>query len=71
MGDIKKKYLYMKKKFIGSEILSNSSLYSPPSENVLNYIKKSYYDKQFTNRGPLVNELEEKLLDFHDTKYCI
>ena len=61
----------MKKKYIGSEILSNSSLYSPPSQNVLNYIKKSYYDKQFTNRGPLVNELEEKLLDFHNTKYCI
>ena len=71
MCDINKKYLYIKKKYIGSEILSNSSSYAPPSENVLKYIKKSYSYKQFTNRGPLVNELEEKLLDFHNTKYCI
>tara|TARA_B100000700_G_C15018747_1_gene844611 strand:+ start:98 stop:1285 length:1188 start_codon:yes stop_codon:yes gene_type:complete len=64
-------YLNEKNKRIGSEILSTSSSYSPNSETVLNYIKKSYFHKQFTNRGPLVEQLEEKLLRFHNTKYCI
>ena len=64
-------YLNEKNKYIGSKILSTSSLYSPNSETVLNYIKKSYLNKQFTNRGPLVEQLEEKLLKFHNTKYCI
>ncbi|WP_269611105.1 aminotransferase class I/II-fold pyridoxal phosphate-dependent enzyme [Prochlorococcus marinus] len=71
MVDINHIYLKEKKKYIGSEILSTSSLYSPNSETVLNYIKKSYFHNQFTNRGPLVEQLEEKLLKFHNTKYCI
>ena len=71
MVDINNKYMKEKNKYIGSEILSISSLYSPKSETVLNYIKKSYFHNQFTNRGPLVEELEEKLLKFHNTKYCI
>ena len=71
MVDINQTYLKDKKKYIGSEILSTSSLYSPNSETVLNYIKKSYFHNQFTNRGPLVEELEDKLLKFHNTKYCI
>ena len=70
MVDINK-YLKEKNKSIGREILSTSSLYSPNSEVVLNYIKKSYLYKQFTNRGPLVEQLEERLLSFHNTKYCI
>ena len=64
-------YQKEKNKNIGREILSTSSLYSPNSEVVLNYIKKSYLYKQFTNRGPLVEQLEERLLSFHNTKYCI
>ena len=64
-------YLNEKNKHIGSGILSTSSLYSPNSEIVLNYIKKSYFQKKFTNRGPLVELLEKKLLSFHNTKYCI
>ena len=64
-------YQNEKNKNIGREILSTSSLYSPNSEVVLNYIKKSYLHKQFTNRGPLVEQLEERLLSFHNTKYCI
>ena len=71
MVDINNTYLDEKNKHIGSEILSTSSLYSPNSESVLNYIKKSYLHKQFTNRGPLVKQLEEKLLSFHNTQYCI
>ncbi len=71
MVDINKIYLNEKNKHIGSETLTTSSLYSPASEKILNYIKKSYYYKQFTNRGPLVEELEEKLSKFHNTKYCI
>ena len=71
MVDINNTYLDEKNKHIGSEILSTSSLYSPNSESVLNYIKKSYLHKQFTNRGPLVEQLEKRLLSFHNTKYCI
>ncbi len=71
MVDISNSYLIEKNKYIGSETLSTSSLYSPDSTTVLNYIKTSYYHKQFTNRGPLVEELEEKLLNFHKARYCI
>ena len=66
-----KKYLNDKNKFIGEETLSTSSLYAPNSEKIITYIKKSYFHKQYTNRGPLVKELEEKLLKFHNTEHCI
>ncbi len=71
MNNYIEKYKTIKEQTIDPKILSTSSLYQPSKQSVLNYIKISYEHGQFTNRGPLVKILEERLSIFHNTKYCI
>lgn len=50
---------------------STSSLYRPDIEKFLEYSKVFYEARQFTNRGPLVQELERRLAEFHGTRHCV
>ena len=50
---------------------STSSLAQPDVDVFLRYSKKFYNERQFTNNGPLVRLLEQRLSKFHDSKFCI
>lgn len=50
---------------------STSSLYTPDINKFLEYSKVFYEARQFTNRGPLVQELESRLARFHGVSHCI
>lgn len=50
---------------------STSSLYTPDINKFLEYSKLFYEARQFTNRGPLVQELESRLARFHGVSHCI
>jgi len=50
---------------------STSNLLRPDFEKFLGY-SKAFFDKhQYTNNGPNVKLLEERLAAFHDTAYCV
>lgn len=61
--------------FSGSQLFtepkSTSSLYQPSFEQFLNYSEQFFEKRHYTNNGPLVKLLEQRLADFHDAKYCI
>lgn len=50
---------------------STSSLVRPDFERFLAYSRQFYQAKQFTNNGPLVQQLEARLADFHGTAHCV
>jgi dTDP-4-amino-4,6-dideoxygalactose transaminase len=50
---------------------STSNLVRPDVEAFLAYSKVFYEQQQFTNNGPLVRMLEERLAALHGTRYCI
>lgn len=52
-------------------IKSTSNLVKPNVETFFSYAKKSFNSRTLTNNGPLVQELEKKLAELHQTKYCV
>lgn len=50
---------------------STSNLVRPDFEIFLSYSKLFFYQRQYTNNGPLVKLLEQRLADFHKAKYCV
>lgn len=54
-----------------TEPKSTSSLVQPDFDNFLLYSKEFFEKSQYTNNGPLVKLLEQRLAKFHDSNYCI
>lgn len=54
-----------------STIRSTSNLVKPDIERFLSYAKKSFNSHCLTNNGPAVQELEKRLAENHQTKYCV
>ncbi|MGK5023549.1 aminotransferase class I/II-fold pyridoxal phosphate-dependent enzyme [Janthinobacterium sp. RB2R34] len=50
---------------------STSNLVRPDIENFLAYSKQFYRQRQYTNNGPLVQQLEKRLATLHQTDYCV
>jgi dTDP-4-amino-4,6-dideoxygalactose transaminase len=50
---------------------STSSLVQPDFERFLEYSRTFYEAHQFTNNGPLVQLLERRLAEFHQTSHCV
>lgn len=50
---------------------STSNLLRPNFDIFLNYSKLFFEEKRYTNNGPNVRLLEQKLAEFHKTDYCI
>ena len=54
-----------------AEPKSTSSLVQPEFERFLEYSKRSFDAAQYTNNGPNVRLLEERLAVFHSASYCV
>lgn len=54
-----------------AEPKSTSSLVQPEFERFLEYSKRSFDAAQYTNNGPNVLLLEERLAEFHSASYCV
>ncbi|WP_218124299.1 MULTISPECIES: aminotransferase class I/II-fold pyridoxal phosphate-dependent enzyme [Nitrosospira] len=50
---------------------STSNLVRPDFEKFLSYSKLFFDQRQYTNNGPLVRLLEQRLANFHQTEFCI
>lgn len=50
---------------------STSSLVQPDFERFLEYSRTFYEAHQFTNNGPLVQQLERRLAAFHQASHCV
>ncbi|PCJ83903.1 MAG: aminotransferase [Thiotrichaceae bacterium] len=50
---------------------STSNLLQPDIEKYLGYSKIFFEEKRYTNNGPNVTFLEERLARFHQVKYCV
>ncbi|QHG66291.1 aminotransferase class I/II-fold pyridoxal phosphate-dependent enzyme [Pseudomonas putida] len=50
---------------------STSSLVAPDFDRFLSYSRVFYDAHQYTNNGPVVQMLEQRLADFHQTRFCI
>lgn len=50
---------------------STSNLVRPDIENFLDYSKQFFLQRQYTNNGPLVRQLEKRLAALHNTAYCV
>ena len=52
-------------------IISTSNLVRPDIEAFLDYSRRFYKAKQYTNNGPMVRLLEARLAGFHQTRHCL
>src|ERR1700722_17688527 len=50
---------------------STSNLVRPDLQDFLGYSKIFFERRQYTNDGPLVRLLEQRLADFHQTEFCV
>ncbi len=50
---------------------STSNLVKPDIDRFLDYSRVFYQSGQYTNNGPLVRELERRLAEFHQTRFCV
>jgi len=50
---------------------SASSLAQPDFDRFLHYSEKFFKQQYYTNNGVLVQLLEKRLAEFHDTEYCV
>lgn len=50
---------------------STSSLVAPDFQRFLDYSKIFFEARQYTNSGPVVQMLEQRLAEFHQTNYCV
>ncbi len=51
--------------------ISTSNLVRPDIEVFLEYSRKFYKERQYTNNGPMVKLLETRLAEFHQAKHCL
>jgi len=51
--------------------VSTSNLVRPDVERFLDYSRRFYTAGQYTNNGPLVQELERRLAAFHQVSHCV
>ena len=51
--------------------VGTSGLMRPDLQTFLAYSRKFFSAKQYTNNGPLVRELEDRLATFHQSEYCV
>jgi dTDP-4-amino-4,6-dideoxygalactose transaminase len=51
--------------------ISTSNLVKPELQRFLDYSKIFFDQKRYTNDGPLVRQLEQRLAIFHDVDFCI
>jgi dTDP-4-amino-4,6-dideoxygalactose transaminase len=51
--------------------ISTSNLVRPDIEAFLNYSRRFYNEKQYTNNGPMARLLEKRLSEFHEAKHCV
>ena len=52
-------------------VISTSNLVRPDIESFLDYSRRFYKAKHYTNNGPMVLLLEARLAEFHQTKHCL
>ena len=52
-------------------VLGTSGLAKPDFDNFLRYSRLFYEAHHYSNAGPCVNLLEERLAKFHNSKYCV
>ena len=52
-------------------IISTSNLVRPDIEAFLDYSRRFYEQKQYTNNGPMVRLLEARLAEFHQARRCL
>jgi dTDP-4-amino-4,6-dideoxygalactose transaminase len=52
-------------------IISTSNLVRPDIEAFLEYSRRFYKDRQYTNNGPMVRLLESRLAEFHQAEQCV
>jgi dTDP-4-amino-4,6-dideoxygalactose transaminase len=50
---------------------STSNLVKPDFEHFLEYSKRFYSQHRYSNNGPLVKLLEQRLAEFHHVDYCV
>jgi dTDP-4-amino-4,6-dideoxygalactose transaminase len=50
---------------------STSNLVKPDFERFVTYSRIFYDQHRYTNNGPLVKQLEQRLAEFHHTDYCV
>jgi dTDP-4-amino-4,6-dideoxygalactose transaminase len=50
---------------------STSNLVQPDFERFLDYSKQFFNQRHYTNNGPLVRQLEKRLADFHQARFCV
>lgn len=51
--------------------VSTSSLARPDFDRFLDYSRRFFDRGQYTNNGPLVRLLEQRLAEFHETSHCV
>lgn len=51
--------------------ISTSNLVRPDFQRFLDYSRVFYAQHRYTNDGPLVKRLEQRLAEFHQTRHCI
>lgn len=54
-----------------AEPKSTSNLVQPPISRFLHYSEQFFNRQHYTNNGVLVQLLEKRLAEFHDTKFCV
>jgi dTDP-4-amino-4,6-dideoxygalactose transaminase len=52
-------------------VRSTSNLVQPEIEYFFHYTRRIYESRRITDNGPLVQELERRLADIHQTAYCV
>ena len=53
------------------KVISTSNLVCPDIQKFLQYSKVFFARHQYTNDGPLVQQLEDQLAEFHQASHCI
>jgi dTDP-4-amino-4,6-dideoxygalactose transaminase len=52
-------------------VISTSNLVRPDVERFLDYSRRFYRERHYTNNGPMVRLLETRLAEFHRTRHCL
>ncbi len=53
------------------QVKSTSNLVQPDPEKFFQYARKSFDARWITNNGPVVRDLEHRLAEIHDVRYCV
>ena len=52
-------------------VISTSNLVRPKIEDFLDYSRRFYKEKKYTNNGPMARLLETRLAELHQAKHCL